>query len=82
MAKQPQLFDDGAPIGMKRGPWPEDAIIRSVGFRIHARPQAGYDDAIWARDGHAYHHDEALGVAITEKESKRRRDAAQRRGEI
>lgn len=48
-----------------KGPWPEDALLRESGFRIHARPKDG--PAVWARDYGTYTHAEALRVARRER---------------
>lgn len=79
---QGELFEAGAPIDHIDGPWREDAIIRSVGFKIHARPESGYDAAVWEREGRRYLHDEALSLAVSERENQRRQDEAKKRGEL
>jgi hypothetical protein len=57
--------DDPPPL--RRGPWREDATIRRAGFRIHARPTAGYAAAVWWRNGRTYPHAAAMDVADAER---------------
>lgn len=51
-------------VPMPAGPWKEDTLIRSAGFRIAERPAGG--EAIWSRGGRRYAHGVALELARRE----------------